>query len=93
MSKCSVCNGTGKVFGGYSEATQPESGHQHEEWETCGNCEGSGYIDAKDSGGRLFGGSSSIAGDKIKRREPYSGHAGLKAFLSALGIELPSETQ
>jgi hypothetical protein len=34
-----------------------------------------------------------IAGDKIKRMEPYSGHAGLKAFLSALGIELPSETQ
>ena len=54
MSTCSVCNGTGKVFGGYSEATQPESGHQHEEWDTCGNCEGSGYIDAKDSGGRLF---------------------------------------
>jgi hypothetical protein len=64
-----------------------------ETWDACGNCEGSGYIDAKDSGGRLFGGSSSIAGDKIKRMEPYSGHAGLKAFLSALGIELPSETQ
>jgi hypothetical protein len=32
-----------------------------------------------------------IAGDKIKRLEPYAGPAGLKAFLSALGIELPPE--
>ena len=32
-----------------------------------------------------------IAGDKIKRLQPYAGPAGLKAFLSALGIELPSD--
>ena len=32
-----------------------------------------------------------IVGDKIKRLEPYAGPAGLKAFLSALDIELPSE--
>ena len=60
MSICSVCDGTGKVFGGYSEATQPDSVHQLEEWDTCGNCEGSGHIDAKDSKGRLIGGSTSI---------------------------------
>jgi hypothetical protein len=32
-----------------------------------------------------------IAGDKVKRLEPYAGLAGLKAFLSALGIELPPD--
>jgi hypothetical protein len=32
-----------------------------------------------------------IVGDKVKRLEPYAGPAGLKAFLSALGIELPSD--
>ncbi len=32
-----------------------------------------------------------IAGDKIKRLQPYAGPAGLKAFLSALGIELPPD--
>jgi len=30
-----------------------------------------------------------IVGDKVKRLEPHAGPAGLKAFLSALGIELP----
>jgi len=30
-----------------------------------------------------------IVGDKVKRLEPHAGAAGLKAFLSALGIELP----
>ena len=30
-----------------------------------------------------------IVGNKVKRLEPYAGPAGLKAFLSALGIELP----
>ena len=30
-----------------------------------------------------------IAGDKVKRLEPHAGAAGLMAFLSALGIELP----
>lgn len=29
-----------------------------------------------------------IVGDKVKRLEPHAGPAGLKAFLSALGIEL-----
>ena len=29
-----------------------------------------------------------ISGDKITRLEPYTGTAGLKAFLSALGIEI-----
>jgi hypothetical protein len=33
----------------------------------------------------------SIAGDKIRRLEPYVGPAGLKAFLSALGIEWPRD--
>jgi predicted ester cyclase len=33
----------------------------------------------------------SIEGDKIVRMEPYAGAAGLKAFLAALGVELPSE--
>jgi hypothetical protein len=32
-----------------------------------------------------------IVGDKVKRLEPHAGPAGLKAFLSALGIELPSD--
>jgi len=32
-----------------------------------------------------------IAGDKVKRLEPHSGAAGLKAYLSALGIELPPD--
>jgi hypothetical protein len=32
-----------------------------------------------------------IAGDKVKRLEPHAGAAGLKAFLSALGIELPPD--
>jgi len=32
-----------------------------------------------------------IAGDKVKRLQPHAGPAGLKAFLSALGIELPPE--
>ena len=32
-----------------------------------------------------------ISGDKIKRLQPYSGPAGLKAFLLALGIELPPD--
>jgi hypothetical protein len=32
-----------------------------------------------------------IVGDKVKRLEPYAGPAGLKAFLSALGIELSSD--
>jgi hypothetical protein len=32
-----------------------------------------------------------IEGDKIKRLEPHAGPAGLKAFLSALGIDLPPE--
>lgn len=32
-----------------------------------------------------------IAGDKVKKLEPYAGAAGLKAFLSALGVELPPE--
>lgn len=33
-----------------------------------------------------------IAGDKIKRLQPYAGPAGLKAFLSALGIDLPDSS-
>jgi len=32
-----------------------------------------------------------IEGDKVKRLEPYAGAAGLKAYLSALGIELPPD--
>jgi hypothetical protein len=32
-----------------------------------------------------------IAGDKITRMEPYTGTAGLKAFLAALDIELPTD--
>ncbi len=32
-----------------------------------------------------------IVGDKVKRLEPYGGAAGLKAYLSGIGIELPSE--
>lgn len=32
-----------------------------------------------------------ITGDKIKRLEPHAGPAGLKAFLSALGVELPPD--
>ena len=30
-------------------------------------------------------------GDKIVRMEPYAGAAGLRAFLAALGVELPSD--
>ncbi len=32
-----------------------------------------------------------IVGDKVKRLEPHAGAAGLKAYLSALGIELPPD--
>jgi len=32
-----------------------------------------------------------IVGDKVKRLQPHAGPAGLKAFLSALGIDLPSK--
>jgi len=32
-----------------------------------------------------------IVGDKVKRLEPHAGPAGLKAYLSALGIELPPD--
>jgi len=32
-----------------------------------------------------------FAGDKVKRLEPYGGAAGLKAYLSGLGIELPPD--
>ena len=32
-----------------------------------------------------------VEGDKIVRMEPYSGAAGLQAFLAVLGVELPTE--